>query len=62
MNNNVWVMTKSGNWYKTNFQKDIREVTRVVTHTENSFIPCTDSMGRETYLNTKEVECVTDFK
>ncbi|MEB8088234.1 hypothetical protein NGH74_13800 [Staphylococcus pseudoxylosus] len=55
----IWIYSKSGHWYKPNFQDDLREVTRVVTHADNAFIPCIDELERETYINTNEVECVT---
>lgn len=62
MDRGVWILSKSGNWYKPNFQDDLREVVRVVTHSDNAFMPCKDVMGRSSYVNTNEVECVTDFK
>ncbi|MDG0843144.1 hypothetical protein M4L39_06790 [Staphylococcus equorum] len=52
----IWCMDKP------NFQEDLREVARVVTHSDNAFIPCKDKLGRETYINTDEVECVTEYK
>lgn len=57
----IWIYTKSGNWYKPNFQDSLREVTRVVTHSEYAFIPCVDELGLETYINTNEVESITKF-
>lgn len=61
MTEGIWICTKSGNWYKPNYQNNLREVTRVVTHSDYAFIPCIDVLERETYINTNEVECVTKF-
>ncbi|MDG0860389.1 hypothetical protein [Staphylococcus equorum] len=61
MKKGVWVLSKSDKWYKPNFQYGLREVTRIVTHSDNAFIPCKDNDGLDTYINTNEVECITSF-
>lgn len=61
MTEGIWMYTKSGNWYKPNYQDSLREVTRIVTHSDNAFIPCKDNNRLDTYINTNEVECVTNF-
>ncbi|PNZ60922.1 hypothetical protein CD110_03900 [Staphylococcus casei] len=58
MNTGIWIFTKSGQWYKPNVQDELREVVRIVTHADNGFIPCKDEIGRETFVNTSEVESV----
>ncbi|WP_426429085.1 hypothetical protein [Staphylococcus equorum] len=61
MNKNIWIYSKSGMWYQMNTDKELRECVRSLATMNDGFVPCRDIDGNHAYMNTMEIESVTEF-